>query len=386
MPRATKVIVASRLYSPEAGAAAYRLAAVVSALEATGYETEVLTTRPRDGTRSSGGVRRWPVLRDKTGAVRGYLQYASFDIPLFFRLLIVRRPGVVIVEPPPTTGVVCRIVCGIRRIPYLYFSADVLSRAAGGARVNPLVLRMLEVVEGWVLRGAAEILAVSDGVKSEVVELGATPEKVTVVGTGIDTEKFLRAGDSADVDYPFFVYAGTMSEVHGASVFVDAFVRIAEVNPTARLMMFGQGVEVAALKRTARTLGPGRIEFPGLVSGEEVARWLREATAGLASVRPDRGYDFAYATKAFASISCGSPVIYAGVGPVASLVENNDLGWAVRWDVDEVAAAMTQALGGHPSAATRERLSEWVVHNHSLIAVASRVVSVVDELASRRTT
>src|SRR5690606_39527813 len=69
-------------------------------------------------------VRRARVLRDSSGYVRGYLPYLSFDVPAALRLLTVRRPDVVVVEPPPTTGVVVRLVCALRRVPYVYYRSE----------------------------------------------------------------------------------------------------------------------------------------------------------------------------------------------------------------------------------------------------------------------
>jgi len=373
-PRAT---LASRIYEPESGAAAYRLSALVRALDDDGFATTVLTTRPVEPVPSTPSVRRWPVIRDSAGAVRGYVQFASFDIPLFFRLLFLARPDVVIAEPPPTTGVVCRVICGLRRIPYVYFAADVTSRAAAGAGVNPLIVAVLRRVEGWVLRGAAAVLAVSPGVRDEVREFGVDPERITVVGTGIDTRVFTSQGEAAVSADPYLVYAGTMSEVHGAAVFIEAFARIANEFPTARLRMFGAGVEVPMLRELAATLGADRVEFPGLVSGEETARWIRGAHAGLASVRPGRNYDFAFATKAFATVGCGTPVIYAGVGPARELVADNDLGWAVDWDAEVVAEAMRASLRTAPTTERRRALSEWVDEHHSLRGVGARAAQAV---------
>src|SRR5690606_23562815 len=107
--------------------------------------------------------------------------------------------------------------------------------------------------------------------------------------------------------------------------------------------MYGGGVDVEALKERSAGVRH-RIEFPGSVSPEEVATWLRGSTASLASIRPGRGYDFAFPTKALASIGCGVPVIYAGPGPLRAIISENDLGWATEWNIDEVATAMEEAL------------------------------------------
>jgi glycosyltransferase involved in cell wall biosynthesis len=378
----SRVIVASRIYEPEGGAAAYRLAALVRALERDGHEVTVLTTRPPSGERSTPAVRRWPVLRDRSGAVRGYLPYASFDVPLFFRILFGPRADVMVVEPPPTTGVAARMACAIRRRPYVYFSADVTTVAARGIGVNRFVLKLIALLERAALRGAARVLAVSPAVRDEVVALGAPPARVVDVGTGIDTSAFDADGAVATSDVPYFVYGGTMSEIQGASVFVDAFALVAAKRPDVRLLMFGDGVERPDLMRRAEAAGNGRIEFRGAVPATELAPWLRGAVAALASVRPRSGYDFAFATKALVGLSCGVPVVYAGSGPLGPLIAADDLGWAVAWRPDAVAAAMEQALDLPPRAAERERRRAWVQQTYSLDAVGTRAARVVADAAA----
>jgi glycosyltransferase involved in cell wall biosynthesis len=366
----------SRLFRPETGAAAYRLGALADELVARGYQVRVLTTRPPKGVRIADDgldVRRWPVLRDKGGNVRGYVQYLSYDIPLFFRLLFTRT-DVVVVEPPTTTGIASRVACAVKRRPYVHFSADVFSTAAEGIGVNRTVVKVLKFMERWVLRGSAAIIAVSDGVRSDLLTLGVPEEPISVVGVGIDTARFAYAPAPAT---PTLVYGGTMSEIHGADVFIRAFARISAAHPEARLLMIGQGVDVPMLKDLANKLAPGRVEFRTPQPAETLSAEFATAAAALASVKPGVGYDFAFATKALAGLSAGAPVIYAGVGPMGTLIRDNDLGWAVDWEADAVAEAMDKALTNPPAQALRARLSEWVRDHHSLRSVAAKSVEVI---------
>ncbi|MFC8502548.1 glycosyltransferase family 4 protein [Pedococcus sp. NPDC057267] len=389
---ATRITIASRLFPPEPGAAAYRLGRLAAGLSRHGARVRVLTTLPprsvrtravagldrdtRSGTPGAVTVRRWPVLRDSGGNVRGYIQFASFDGPLLARLLGTRS-DLVVVEPPPTTGVAVRLVSRVKRIPYVYYAADVSSTAAAGIGINPAIVRVLTRVESWVMRGAAHVLAVSEGVATEVRALGVDPARVTVVGTGVDTDTFQPQASPDDQDVATLVYAGTMSEIHGAEVFVRAFGRIAAEHPGAELVMLGQGTERADLERLADSLAPGRVRFEGLVAAERVAQVLGSARAGLASVRPGKGYDFSFPTKMFASTACGTPVIYAGVGPGATVVRENDLGWAVDWDEAAVAEAMTMALARPVPAARRADLARWTTANASQDSVSERAVAAV---------
>lgn len=372
---ACSALVVSRVYEPEATAAAFRLGALVRALEAEGCETTVITTRSPGATTSTARVRRWPVLRDRSGVVRGYLPYLSFDIPAFVRVLVARRREAIVVEPPPTTGAVVRVAAWLRRIPYTYYCADVLSAAVEGAGMSRGVVRTVRWLESFAVRGAHRVITVSDAVRDEVIALGAEQHRVIVVGTGIDTDRFTPEGDRAEQPWPYLVYSGTTSEVHGAGVFVDAFVRVAATHPDARLLLFSSGTETDELREAARPFAD-RIEFRGIVNAEELGRWIRGSRACLASVRPERGYDFAFATKALAAIACGTPVIYAGVGAMSEYIRDHELGWAVPWAADDVAEAMREALAlerSEPDA----RLARWAEEHFSMRAVGARAAAAV---------
>lgn len=370
------VVIASRVYAPEPAAAALRLRVLAQALHAAGVRVRVLTSRAPEGSNppSDVQVRRWPVRRDAAGAVRGWIPYLSFDVPLALRLLLTRRVDVVVVEPPPTTGVVVRLVCLLRRRPYVYYAADVLSSAVGPGDLPARLHELLRRVEGWAMAGASAVLTVSDDVAREIESLGVPAGRVHVVGTGVDTSVFtpLEAATSQTL-----VYAGTMSELHGAEVFVRALGLVADELPELRLLMLGGGTSRPGLQRLAEQLVPGRVEFRGVVPPQVVAAELSAAVAGLASLRPGTGYVFATAVKTFAATGCGAPVIYSGAGPAGPSVAENRLGWAVPWEPAAVADAIRAAAAAERDPDERARRAQWTHEHMSLAAVAARAVQVV---------
>ena len=316
-----RITVVTRIFRPEAGAASLRLESLCRALTDRGHDVTVLTTtppptlRPQDDT-GPVRVRRWPVLRDRRGYVRGYLQYLSFDIPAFLRLVFSRRPDVVIVEPPPTTGFSMRIATAIRRLPYVYYAADIWSIAAASTGAGSLVLRVVQGMERRALGGARAILAVSDGVRDEIARLapGAT---TTVVGHGVDMSIFnpqvLPLPDEMDA-----VYIGTASEWHGASVLLEGLRLAAAKGVRIRTGFVGGGSEVDALRERAHEWDmDDLVSFHEPVPAAAAARWLRSARFALASLRPGIGYDFAVPTKIYSALAVGTPVLYTGPDHVA---------------------------------------------------------------------
>lgn len=382
-----RVVIASRLFPPEPGAAAYRLGALARTLVSRGVSVRVLSTRPPGGLRpqDAPGVRvsRWPVRRDAGGNVRGYLSFASFDGPLAARLLLTRGVDLVVVEPPPTTGAVVRVVAALRRRRYVYYAGDVSSAAAQAIGLRGPLLSVLRRLEAWAMSGAVCVLTVSDSVAEAIADLTGARVRVVVVGTGVDTGVFRPQPDAPATAAPTFVYAGTMSEVHGAAVFVEAFGLVRAEHPQARLVMFGQGTDLALMRRRADELALGAVEFPGVVPGAVVAAAFSGAVAGLASLRPGAGYDIAFPTKMFAATACGAPVVYAGGGPGRTMVEEHGLGWGCDWEPQAVAEGMRSALAAPPTPQRRAGLAAWTEENASQRSVAGRAADAVLEAADQ---
>lgn len=384
--RPGQVTIVTRLFAPEPGAASLRLAALARALVDSGLNVEVVTTTVPANTAGDDPaglvVRRWPALRNREGYIRGYLGYLSYDLPLILRLMSHRAPDVVICEPPPTTGAIVRVVCTLRRVPYVYFAADLWSEAVKEVGVSGVIQRFLDAVETWVLGGAEEILTVSSALVERLRARGVQVP-VTMVGHGADTTYFHPEGPAA-AGYPYLVYAGTASEVHGARIFTTALPRVLTQVPDARLVIIGQGTERPAMEQDAQALPPGVVEFLPRIDPAETATWLRGARAALVSVRPGP-YSFAIATKVFAAAACGTPVLHVGPGPGRQVVAENELGWTVDYDVEQVAEAMVRALRTPPDPDAERRRADRTVRLGSLQAAAGRAAERVNRVVRRHT-
>jgi glycosyltransferase involved in cell wall biosynthesis len=252
-----RVVIASRVYAPEVSAASGLLQSWAMEFRDRGCEVTVATTRvpdvPRPDDEPGIRVRRAPVLRDRQRYVRGYLPYLSFDLPLALRLLFGRRADIYVVEPPPTTIAVVVAIARLKHSTVVVDAADIWSDAAAMATRSRLVLRALRWIEVWAFNHASHLFAAHAPLVARARELGVrTP--ATAIGFGADTRAF-RHEPQQRTDVPLFVYAGTHSEWHGASIFVDAFAAFLRQDPRARLTFFGNGTERSLLRERAEELG-----------------------------------------------------------------------------------------------------------------------------------
>ncbi len=378
--------IVSRIFAPEPGAAPQRLQALAEALVRAGQRVRVVTAAlpaaSAETYESEGiAVRRAWVKRNHDGYVRGYLSYLTFDAPALVRLLFGARCDGFVVEPPPTTAAVVRVVAAIRRKPYVYYAADVWSDAASSI-AGGIVVRVLRGVERWAMNGAAVVLTVSPEVALRVRELGVT-SRLEVTGFGVDTDVFRYRAVPAPAT-PTFVYPGMYSERHGADVFAAALgLLLDERAGAARLEFYGTGTDAQQILDACPERHRHAIGFQPPIAADRIALIMSAATAGLASVKPGQNYDYAFATKALALMATGCPVVYAGPGPAAVIVEEasrqHRAGRAVEFDVEAVAGAMRDMLDSPPNARERQDLAEWIRENHAARAVADRVARHVSE-------
>ena len=392
------VLIATRIHMPEAAAASFRIQAVERALVARHVPVEALTSAPAkdEKVKEERGVRvsRWPVLRDKSGYLRGYLPYLSFDIPLFFRLLFHRRPRVVLVEPPPTTGLVARAALSFRSIPYIWYAPDIWSDAAEATKAPRIVKKAVRWMESFAVSGARSVIAINEEVAKYARQLGA--KDVRLVPNGIDTATFTEKGPAptaderaeAGVGDTYFLYAGTASEWQGAEVFLEALRSVRRTHPQAQIVFLGQGSAWSMLKEMASRIpqGPdGRmpVVFIPTLPPAQAASWHRGALASLVSIKTGIGYDFAYPTKVLAALSCGCPVLYAGAGPAREDITANDCGCALAYDPKEIAQAMLLALEdtepGRWSEEEKTRLHRWVEEKRSIHITGQRASAILLE-------
>lgn len=375
-----RVVIATRIFAPEVSAASGILLNWAEEFRDRGFDVTILTVRPpRDVVIDDPpgiDIRRARVIRDRQQYVRGYLSYLSFDIPLAFRLLFSRRADLFIVEPPPTTTAVVVALARLTRTPVVVDAADLWSDAAAMVSRSAFVLGALRRLELWGMRRANHLFAAHAPLVARFRELGVqTPS--TPIGFGADTKNFCYEGQSPP-EPPLFVYAGTHSEWHGAGIFVEAFVEVLRQNPAARLVFIGNGADRESMRARAEALGIAEsVEFRRPISPALLAPILAGATVSLASLKPGQGYDYAFTTKVYSSFSAGCPVIFAGIGPTVEFLRDSgcpQVGVAVDYDVDAVAAAMNAAAAAPLQPPARAELARWSAAQYSLKAIAERVV------------
>ena len=204
------ILLLTENFSPETNAAATRLHEKACYWVRWGHSVTVITNAPNfpDGILFDGYRNRWRqtevmdgirVVRVKTyiapnrGVVRRSLDFLSFGCTGLAGALLEPRPDVVIGNSPQLfAAAAARGVCALRRVPFVLELADLwpASIVAVGAMRHPLPLKLLEALELHLYRRAAAIVALTEGIRDDLVARDIPGEKIAVVMNAADLARY----------------------------------------------------------------------------------------------------------------------------------------------------------------------------------------------------
>jgi glycosyltransferase involved in cell wall biosynthesis len=198
-------------------------------------------------------------------------------------------------------------------------------------------------------RDCAQVIAVSERMRAALLGLGIPAAKITLVRYGVDPERFEPCVALPEV--PLFFGVGRFVDKKAPYLTLLAFDRVRRVHPEARLVLAGDGPLFETLHNLVGALGlAGAVEFPGILSPDEVAQWMRRASAFVQHsvtprVGPNAGDSEGTPVAMLEAMMTGLPVIatrHAGLGEV---IQDGVTGLLVdERDVGGMAAAMTRVI------------------------------------------
>lgn len=146
--------------------------------------------------------------------------------------------------------------------------------------------RLLREVVRSPLIAADAVIANSDALRADCLELGVPAERVHVIPNGVDTEMFAPAQEKAqakrevglDAGRLTVLYCGNMREVKGVDVLAEAIPEMLVAQPNLLFVLIGTGELEPQLRTTlARWIARGDVVLTGAQRQREVARHMAAA-------------------------------------------------------------------------------------------------------------
>jgi glycosyltransferase involved in cell wall biosynthesis len=235
------------------------------------------------------------------------------------------------------------------------------------------------------LTRAGAIAVVSRAMREQLLQLGARPERLHYVPSGVDPSLFADGRPRAQP--PHFVAVSRFIEKKGPGHTIRAFAMIATDIPAARLTMIGDGPLLAACRRQVAEARLGdRVRFLGAVPHTAVAARLREARAFVQhSLRASDGDAEGTPNAVVEAGATGIPVIATRHMGIREAVVEEVTGLLVdEGDVEGMAAAMRRVARDADFAA---RLGEagrrYVAAHFNRVDCLRRLMEIVRDAVDR---
>jgi len=228
-----------------------------------------------------------------------------------------------------------------------------------------------------VLRRISNVhVAVSDSIRSLLVDLGISKNNIRIVPNGVETEIFRPNNKHKARNLLLFV--GRIVPNKGLHIllksleYVKSPVTLMIIGPRSSLSPVYYDEMLRYIDRLNETT-IHKISFLGVQTKEELIRWYQRATI---FVCPSLSEPFGIVN--LEAMSCGTPVIASSVGGIPEVVKNNKNGILVRSGVSEELASAIQSLLDNQDLrnAFSEEGREWVVKNFSSEAIAERLLQL----------
>ena len=260
-------------------------------------------------------------------------------------------------------------------------AAGVLSRArprtvctAHGSDVSALRGGCWRRLRRWVASRCDRIVAVSEALKSQLVEEGCPAERIAVIPMGTDL-RGLFVPDGSLRSRAEILFVGRLVPGKGVDVLLNALPAIMNNQPDATLMVVGNGPKRDKLVELAQKLGVGqRVSFVGPVAHALLAKHYRRATL---LVMPSREEGFGLVMVE--ALGCGCPVAASDLPAIRDLLSEGAGGRLFRTgDVEGLAMAVVELLKDDALRnALAERGRQRVLSRYDWHAIANRYASLL---------
>lgn len=196
---------------------------------------------------------------------------------------------------------------------------------------------------------ASAVVAVSEMMRVSLQRVGIPKSKIVVMRYGVDLAAFNCNRETSHCHR--FFGLGRFVDKKAPYLTLLAFKKVYDEYPDARLVLAGDGPLLEATVNIARALGVSQaVEFPGILTHQQVARQMRDATAFVQhSIRPEygpsKGDSEGTPVAVLEAMASSLPIVatrHAGVGEV---LEHEVSGLLVEErDVDGMARQMARLI------------------------------------------
>jgi glycosyltransferase involved in cell wall biosynthesis len=406
-----RILFFTHYFPPEVNAPANRTFEHCRAWANAGHEVHVVTCVPSHPLgRPFAGFRRgwyrhdvadgihvhrvWTCLAPNRAVFWRIVNYLSFVPTAVWRAWRLGRFDVAVgTSPQFFCAVATWLYARPRRTPWVFELRDLWPESipAVGAMKRSLALRLLERLELRMYRDATAIACLTEAFIRTLRARGIEAAKLHWIPNGIEPS-FWQAADRdaarAELgvrdDDVLASYVGTIGMAHGLGTLITAAGLLRLRAPDVRILIVGDGAELAALRDLASRQGLSNVLFTGLVPREKVPGILAASDIALVTLKPSDVFKTVLPSKMFEAMAAERPIVLAVEGEAQAVLEDAGAGIAVQPGNAAAMAAAIACLASDPH--QRARMGQdggsFVAREFSRALWAARYLSLLSQLSA----
>ena len=199
--------------------------------------------------------------------------------------------------------------------------------------IAPKKSKVTRWITSYVLKKADLVTCDAEHIQKTLVQLGATPSKINLIGFGIDTKKFKPKGKNERLskelgifDSPIIISLRRFEPIYNVESLIKAVPRVLKEIPKTKFLLIEKGSEEAKLKDLAKSLGVSdNVIFKGWVPASELPQYISLSDVYVSTSLSDAGL----AASTGEAMACGLPIITTDFGDNSKWIENEVNGFIV---------------------------------------------------------
>lgn len=246
-----------------------------------------------------------------------------------------------------------------------------------------------------VSRKADAVIAVTQGIKDDLIDHRVNENRIRVIENGANTELFkpikddntlkgiknrLHINDSESI----VMFVGNLAPWQGVEYLLHAVPLIVEENPKTKFLIVGDGIMKDKLESLTKELNIRRsVIFTGTVPYESVPEYMNLSDICVAPFIRTRNESIGLSPlKIYEYLACGKPVVASDIRGVGTLLERSNSGIPIIPDAHgELAGAIIKLLNDKQ---LREQMGnngrKLVVNNYSWENTANKTIEVFESI------
>jgi len=289
-----------------------------------------------------------------TGGVRGQVRTIRMTRKALRDAIAEQRLDLFHAHSPCLNGLAA-LGLGVPLVYEMRSSWEDASVSVGATHEGSLRYRLSRALETYVARRADAIVAICEGLRTELISRGISDDKITVVPNALSEPMFVRpdAAAAEAIRQRFSLtgkkvigFFGSFFEWEGVDILVRAMPLVLQNEPESRLLIAGGGRQEAELRNLVSALNlDHRVIFAGRVDHGDIPACYAAADVMAYPRVPHRLTDMVTPLKPLEAMAQGTIVVASDVGGHRELVADDETGLLFKaGDREDLAARLLAVL------------------------------------------